>query len=80
MNYFSTGLLSGYNTGLNRSAHLRCLICQLENLPSFTLASEILSLVPVIIETINSYDNDDELVVGTLVAIKDLMDQVLPIF
>lgn len=37
----------------------------------------MLSLVPVIIETINSYDNDDELVIGTLVAIKDLMNQVV---
>ncbi len=73
--YFS-GLVNAYNEGINPSAHLKSVICQLDFLPKFALANEVSSLVPLLAKGLNS-EGDDDLVVATLVSLRDIFNQVI---
>jgi hypothetical protein len=67
--------VSAYNDGVNPSAHLQSVICQLDFLPKFSLANEISGLAPLLAKGLHSED-DDGLVVATLTSLRDILNQV----
>ncbi len=69
-------LIKSYNEGINQTANLKAIICQLEFLPRFALASEITSLVPLLSKGLSS-EGDDELVITTLTSLRDICNQVI---
>ena len=73
--FIFTELVKAYNEGINPSCHLNSVICQLEFLPKFALASEIQSLVPLLAKGLHS-QGDDQLVIATLTSLRDIFNQV----
>ncbi len=60
-----------------KSSHLKALICQLPHVPKFVLASELATLLPLLLNGLQSrgQQEDDKLVLASLTALKDLLDQ-----
>ena len=72
----SSELVAAFNDGVNPSANLKSVICQIDFLPKFSLSNEISGLVPLLVKGLQS-DDDDELVEATLASLRDIFNQVL---
>ena len=68
--------MAAFNDGVNPSANLKSVICQIDFLPKFSLSNEISGLVPLLVKGLQS-DDDDELVEATLASLRDIFNQVL---
>ena len=77
--HYISALVSAYNEGINPSAHLKSVICQLDFLPKFALANEVSSLVPLLAKGLSS-DGDENLIEATLVSLRDIFNQVKKLF
>ena len=67
--------MNAFNAGINPSANLKSVICQLDFLPKFSLSNEISGLVPLLVKGLQS-DDDEELVAATSTSLRDIFNQV----